>query len=79
MRACGNGNLTKRKCGMGLMTARLPETAAHVIAMSILVLNLRRVQRVRLRFGACLRGMIWPRMNLAFVQQASIRPGKRLG
>ena len=27
---------------MGLVTARLQETAEHVIAMSILVLNLRR-------------------------------------
>lgn len=35
-------SLSKRKCGMGLVTARLQETAEHVIAMSILVLNLRR-------------------------------------
>ena len=27
-------SLAKRKCGMGLITARLRETAAHVIAMS---------------------------------------------
>ena len=37
-------NLAKRKCGMGLVTARLRETAAHVIAMSVLVLNLRKIQ-----------------------------------
>ena len=36
-------SLSKRKCGMGLVTAKLQETAEHVIAMSILVLNLRRV------------------------------------
>lgn len=35
-------SLSKRKCGMGLVTAKLQETAEHVIAMSILVLNLRR-------------------------------------
>ena len=35
-------SLSKRKCGMGLITAKLQETAEHVIAMSILVLNLRR-------------------------------------
>lgn len=37
-------SLAKRKCGMGLITARLRETAAHVIAMSVLVLNLRKIQ-----------------------------------
>ena len=37
-------SLAKRKCGMGLITARLRETAAHVIAMSVLLLNLRRIQ-----------------------------------
>ena len=30
-------SLAKRKCGMGLVTAKLQETAAHVIAMSVLV------------------------------------------
>lgn len=30
-------SLAKRKCGMGLVTAKLRETAAHVIAMSVLV------------------------------------------
>ena len=29
---------------MGLVTAKLQETAAHVIAMSVLVLNLRKIQ-----------------------------------
>ncbi len=37
-------SLAKRKCGMGLVTAKLRETATHVIAMSILVLNLRKIQ-----------------------------------
>lgn len=37
-------SLAKRKCGMGLISARLRETAAHVIAMSVLVLNLRKIQ-----------------------------------
>lgn len=36
-------SLAKRKFGMGLVSARLQETAEHVIAMSILLLNLRRV------------------------------------
>ena len=38
-------SLAKRKCGMGLVTAKLRETAAHVIAMSVIVLNLRKIQR----------------------------------
>ena len=37
-------SMAKRKCGMGLVTAKLRETAAHVIAMSVLVLNLRKIQ-----------------------------------
>lgn len=37
-------SLAKCKCGMGLVTAKLRETAAHVIAMSVLVLNLRKIQ-----------------------------------
>ena len=38
-------SLAKRKCGMGLVTAKLRETAAHVIAISVLVLNLHKIQR----------------------------------
>lgn len=37
-------SLAKSKCGMGLITVKLRETAAHVIAMSILALNLRKTQ-----------------------------------
>ena len=37
-------SLAKRKCGMGLVSAKLQETAAHVLAMSVLVLNLRKIQ-----------------------------------
>ena len=37
-------SMAKRKCGMGLVTAKLQETAVHVIAMSVLVLNLRKIQ-----------------------------------
>ena len=42
-------SLAKRKCGMGLVTAKLQQTAAHVVAMSVLVLNLRRVRCAFLR------------------------------
>ena len=37
-------SLAKRKCSMGLVTAKLRETAAHIVAMSILVLNLRKIR-----------------------------------
>lgn len=37
-------SLAKRICGMGLVSAKLRETVAHVIAMSVLVLNLRKIQ-----------------------------------
>ena len=34
---------------MGLVPAKLRETAVHIVAMSILVLNLRKIQRVFLQ------------------------------
>ena len=37
-------SLAKRKCGLGLITTKLEDTICHSIAMSILVLNLRRIQ-----------------------------------
>ncbi len=43
-------SLAKRKCGLGLITARLKETACHCIAISIVVLNLRRIQSAFLAF-----------------------------
>ncbi len=61
-------SLAKRKCGMGLVTAKLRETAAHVIAMSILVLNLRKIQRIRLRLFSFLRIVFSPLEIWAIVQ-----------
>ena len=43
-------SLGKRKCGMDLVTAKLEDTAAHVVALSILLLNLRKIQCAILRF-----------------------------
>ena len=60
--------LAKRKCGMGLVTAKLRETAAHVIAMSVLVLNLRKIQRALLRMLTYLLEILTPKKNLALVQ-----------
>ena len=61
-------SLAKRKCGMGLVTAKLRETAAHVIAMSILVLNLRKIQCTLLRLLAFLQTIFSPHQNGAIVQ-----------
>ena len=61
-------SLAKRKCGMGLVTAKLQETAAHVIAMSVLVLNLRKIQRALLQVLATLLDAWVLQRKLAFVQ-----------
>ena len=56
-------SLAKGKCGMGLVTAKLRETAAHVTAMSVLVLNLRRIQCSVFQLPAYLRAIFAPRKN----------------
>ena len=58
----------KRKCGMGLVTAKLWETAAHVIAMSVLVLNLRKIQCALLRLLTYLLAIIVPKRKCTSVQ-----------
>jgi len=37
-------SLAKRKCGMGIIATKLEDTTAHSVAMSVVVLNLRKVQ-----------------------------------
>ena len=61
-------SLAKRKCGIGLVTAKLRETAAHIVAMSILVLNLRKIQRAFLQI--LMRGLMvfLARGKVLFVQ-----------
>ena len=61
-------SLAKRKCGMGLVTARLRETAAHVIAMSVLVLNLRKIQCAFLQLLTYLLAIFLPKGKWAIVQ-----------
>ena len=53
---------------MGLVTAKLRETAGHVIAMSILVLNLRKIQRAVLQLWLLLFGWCFPSQKTVFVQ-----------
>ena len=61
-------SLGKRKCGMGLVTAKLEETAAHVVALSILLLNLRKIQFAFLRFWDWLIGLLLPCKMLMVIQ-----------
>ena len=61
-------SLAKRKCGMGLVRAKLQETAAHVLAMSVLVLNLRRIQHTLLLLVAFMLGFELPQKKLGFIQ-----------
>ena len=60
--------MAKRKCGMGLVTAKLRETVAHVIAMSILVLNLRKIQCAILRLLTYLLAIFLPKEKWTIVQ-----------
>ena len=62
-------SLAKRKCGMGLVTAKLRDTAAHVIAMSVLVLNLRKIQYTLLRLLMFLVAVFAPQEKDAIVQE----------
>ena len=61
-------SLAKRKCGMGLVTAKLQETAAHVIAVSVLVLNLRKIQYAFFRLLAYLMSVFSPQTKWAIIQ-----------
>lgn len=61
-------SLAKRKCGMGLVTAKLRETAAHAIAISILVLNLRKIQCALAGLFTYLLAVLSPKKNYAIVQ-----------
>lgn len=45
---------------MCLVTAKLEDTAAHVVALSILLLNLRKIQCAILQFWDWLVGFLQP-------------------
>ena len=61
-------SLGKRKCGMGLVTAKLEDTAAHVVALSILLLNLRKIQCTFLQFLDWLLGLLQSREKRMVIQ-----------
>ena len=53
---------------MGLVMAKLEDTAAHVVALSILLLNLRKIQYAFLQFPDWLLGFLQPCEKLRDVQ-----------
>lgn len=60
-------SLAKRKCNLGLVSAKLKDTAFHCIAMSIVVLNLRKLA---LSFGAVFKFVLdWLRFEKIVVIQ----------
>ena len=61
-------NIAYTKFYAGPVTAKLRETAAHVIAMSILVLNLRKIQCAILRLLTYLLAIFMPVEKWAIVQ-----------
>ena len=57
-------SITKRKCGMGMIVTRLKETTCRSIAMSVLLFNLRRIEKLKAE-------MLWViihSLKLGFVQ-----------
>ncbi|MDD5937969.1 MAG: transposase [Clostridiales bacterium] len=61
-------SMVKRKSVMGLVTAKLRETAAHVLAVFVLVLNLRKIQRALLRLLTYLLAIFFPKEKSPIVQ-----------
>ena len=54
---------------MGLVTAKLQETAAPVLAMSVLLLNLRKTQCAFLRLFEWMMVLVGAHVKLAIIKQ----------
>lgn len=61
-------SLAKRKCGLGLIMTKLEETISHSIAMSVVVLNLRKIQSALLHFLLGFPSFFCLQRKIAFVQ-----------
>lgn len=61
-------SLAKRKCGLGLIVTKLEETISHSIAMSVVVLNLRKIQHALLQTLLKWLSVKGFTQNFAFVQ-----------
>ena len=61
-------SLAKRKCSLGKVKTKLEETVGFTLAMSIVVLNLRRIQHTLSHLLLRILHYLWPQQKLAFVQ-----------
>ena len=61
-------SLAKRKCNLGKVKTKLEQTVAFTLAMSIVVLNLRKIQCTPSRLLLQILRFLWPQPKLAFVQ-----------
>lgn len=61
-------SLAKRKCNLVKVKTKLEGTVGFTLAMSIVVLNLRKIQRTLSRLLLQLLRYLWPQRKLAFVQ-----------
>ena len=61
-------SLAKRKCNLGKVKTKLEETVGFALAMSIVVLNLRKLQRTLSRLLLQILRYFLPRKKLAFIQ-----------
>ena len=61
-------SLAKRKCNIGKVTTKLEETVSYTIAMSIVVLNLRKIQRAFWRLSDFFFRLFCPFGKLVFIQ-----------
>ena len=61
-------SLAKRKCNLGKVKTKLEETVGFALAMSIVVLNLRKLQHTLSRLLLEILRYLWPQQKLTFVQ-----------
>ena len=61
-------SLAKRKCNLGKVKTKREGTVGFTLAMSIVVLNLRKIQRTLSRLFLQILRYLWPQQKLAFVQ-----------
>ena len=61
-------SLAKRRCNLGKVKTKLEETIGFTLAMSIVVLNLRKIQRILSRLFFALLGEFCQMKKLAFIQ-----------
>ncbi len=61
-------SFAKRKCNLGKVKTKLAETVGFTLAMSIVVLNLRKIQHTLSRLFGRILHFLLPQQKLVFVQ-----------